>query len=100
MNLLPKAIFNKLVKNVGKENVIPVVKYFGGSSFTWIFTEYDPETDLFFGLCDMGEPELGYCSREELFSLKFPPFGLPLERDRFFETDKNILDFYKEYKNG
>lgn len=73
----------------------PVIKLFGGGACTWLLTEYDVSTDCFFGLCDlgMGEPELGYVSKGELEEIKFPPFGLPIERDRFFEADKTLTAY-------
>ena len=47
----------------------PVVKLFTpDAQCTWLLTEIDEDTDLAFGLCDlgMGEPELGYVSLIEL----------------------------------
>jgi Protein of unknown function (DUF2958) len=41
----------------------PVVKLFApDAQCTWLLTELDADTDLAFGLCDLGlgEPELGY----------------------------------------
>lgn len=71
----------------------PVVKLFGGAACTWLLTELDPE-DLTraFGLCDlgMGSPELGYVDLTELAVVRFPPFGLPVERDLYWKADKTI----------
>ena len=74
----------------------PVLKLFGGSSATWLITEKDG--DMLFGLCDlgMGTPELGYVSLSELESIKFPPFGLPIERDSWFEPRQTIAEYAKE----
>tara|TARA_R100001594_G_scaffold34061_3_gene62940 strand:+ start:14612 stop:14980 length:369 start_codon:yes stop_codon:yes gene_type:complete len=75
----------------------PVVKFFGGSSCTWLITEmYDDDT--LFGLCDLGLgfPELGYVSLKELESLKFPPFGLGVERDLYFTASKTISEYADE----
>lgn len=47
----------------------PVVRlYCPLSSAIWLLTEYDPEDDLLFGLCDlgMGFPELGFVSLSEM----------------------------------
>ena len=54
--------------------------------------------DTMFGLCDpgMGAPELGYVSLSELESIKFPPFGLPIERDIHFEPRQTISEYAKE----
>ena len=90
MKILTKAILKKL-PNIGdneknnKEHIAHV-KLFGGSSWTWYITEYDPIQNLCFGLVDGFEKELGYFSLTELLELKFPPFGLPIERDMWFES--------------
>ena len=104
MKLMTRVIENKLIKNFKKNlekngavNFKPVVKFFGGGAYTWLITEYDPESRMFFGLGDNGQgfPELGYISRDELEAMRFPPFGLPVERDRY--TSFNFpLSIYAE----
>ena len=90
MKILTKALLKKL-PNIGdneknnKEHIAHV-KLFGGSSWTWYITEYDPIQNLCFGLVDGFEKELGYFSLTELLELKFPPFGLPIVRDMWFES--------------
>jgi hypothetical protein len=73
----------------------PALKLFGGSACTWLITEYNPESRIFFGLCDLGlgMPELGYVSRDEIMAIRFPPFGLPIERDRSFKTETLISEY-------
>lgn len=102
---LTKELEKKLIKNFeankGKEDpkdFKPVVKFFGGGACTWLFTEYDPEERLFFGLCDLGQgfPELGYVSRDELEALRFPPFRLPVERDQWITFDKTLSEYAAE----
>ena len=101
MQLMTKQIKEKLllngdVTNKGNDHK-PVVKFFGGSSFTWLITEMDSvDDDTMYGLCDlgMGYPELGYVSLSELQSLKFPPFNLGVERDLHFKADKTIGEYY------
>jgi len=81
------------------EGVKPVVKLFGGGSFTWLLSEIDPQCpDLAFGLCDlgMGSPELGSVSLSELASLKFPPFGFPVELDENFKGEKPLSEYAEE----
>jgi len=104
MKLLTKALETKLISNykanqdsIGSLDFSPVVKIFGGGAFTWLFTEYDPESRLFFGLCDVGQgsPELGYVSRDELEEIRFKPFNLPVERDLYTTFDKP-LSYYTE----
>ena len=103
MRLLTKEITTKLLRNGESANRDkdhkPVVKFFGGSSCTWLITEIDPNYEnLLYGLCDlgMGSPELGYVSLQELESIKFPPFGLGVERDRYFKADKTLSQYHNE----
>lgn len=102
MKLLTKEIEEKLIKNF-KENAEdgggidhkPVVKFFGGGACTWLITEYEPESRIYFGLCDvgLGFPELGYVSRDELEDVRFPPLNLPVERDMYFKADKTLSEY-------
>lgn len=62
---------------------VPAVKFFTpDAGATWFVTEYEPQTRLFFGMCDMGMgfPELGYVSLDELLSVR-GALGLPVEVD-------------------
>tara|TARA_R100001230_G_C5688050_1_gene198895 strand:- start:2397 stop:2744 length:348 start_codon:yes stop_codon:yes gene_type:complete len=73
----------------------PVVKLMVrvGGNATWLLSELDPETNIAFGLCDLGlgTPELGYVSLDELATL-----GWRLERDRYFTADKTITEYAHE----
>lgn len=61
-----------------------VVKFFTpDAGWTWYASEFDGE-DLFFGLVDGFEKELGYFSLSELQKVR-GGLGLPIERDRWFE---------------
>jgi len=90
MQLLTKALLKKL-PNIGdneknnKEHIAHV-KLFGGSCFSWFISEFNPDTKLCFGWIKGLENELGFFSLTELEKIKFPPFGLPVERDRLFES--------------
>ncbi len=53
------------------------------SSWTWYAIEFDGD-DIFFGLVEGLENELGYFSLSELERVR-GPFGLPIERDLYFE---------------
>ena len=70
---------------------VAYVKFFGSGRWTFYATEYDG-ADTFFGYCvsALGPDcdELGYLSFGELKKLRFPPFGLPAERDRHFRPVK------------
>jgi hypothetical protein len=91
MMLLTKANLKALPPLYSQEDkgldAVAHVKFFGGGRGTWYATEFDGD-DTFFGYivsplgsdCD----ELGYFSLSELLSVKFPPFGLGIERDRHF----------------
>lgn len=60
------------------------VKFFTpDSNWTWYVTEFDGE-DLFFGLVDGHEREMGYFSLSEMLKVR-GPLGLPIERDIFWE---------------
>ena len=65
------------------EDAVVLVHFFNpcGTGDWWI-TEGSPEGDDFimFGLCDLGFPELGYVSLDELQAVR-GPLGLGIERD-------------------
>ncbi|TNF82092.1 MAG: DUF2958 domain-containing protein [Acidobacteria bacterium] len=66
---------------------VPVIKFFtpdGGA--TWWLSEYDPQDEVLFGLCDlgMGFPELGYVSLPELEAVR-GALGLQVEIDLWWE---------------
>jgi hypothetical protein len=98
MKLITREIELKLKKNMAlpEGEREPVVKFFGGGACTWLISE--KEGDILFGLCDLGlgGAELGYVSLSELESLKFPPFGLGVERDSWFEADKTLSAYADE----
>jgi len=89
LKLLTKEIENKLpnlYETEGQEEKIVQVKFFDPTgSWSWYAIEYSKEEKLFFGAVD-GDfgLELGYFSLDELESVKLP-FGLGIERDKFFE---------------
>jgi hypothetical protein len=95
MKLITREIELKLKKNMAlpEGERVPVLKFFGGGACTWLISE--KEGDILFGLCDLGLgcAELGYVSLSELESLKFPPFGLGVERDSWFEPDKTLSEY-------
>lgn len=66
---------------------IPVVKFFNPfGAGVWLATELDADGDIMFGLADLGSPELGSWSLEELSSVQLP-FGMGIERDLLFTGD-------------
>ena len=71
-----------------------IVKFFGGGQWTWWAIEGEKLEDgdiRFFGLVQGFEKEFGYFTLRELEGVKFPPFGLGVERDRYF-SNKTIKD--------
>ena len=96
--LITKEIQQKLDKNTGNpEKDNPYLKLFnptGGG--TWLITTI--KDDIMYGLCDLGVgyPELGTISFKELTGIKFPPFGLPVERDKFFTPKKTLAEYATE----
>ncbi|RUV27851.1 MULTISPECIES: DUF2958 domain-containing protein [unclassified Mesorhizobium] len=66
---------------------VPVVKFFNPlGEGVWLATALDPDGDILHGLADLGFPEIGSFSLEELVSVRLP-FGMGIERDILFATD-------------
>lgn len=86
MPLLTSELREQLLANgrQGSLDHVPVVKFFNPVGIgTWLATELDADNDTCFGLADLGYPELGTFSLQELASLELP-FGMHIERDVFF----------------
>ena len=81
-------------------NIKPVVKFFGGGACTWLISEMD-EDGIMFGLCDlgMGFAELGSVDFAELAALRFPPFGLGIERDMYWTAKKTLTEYADEARD-
>jgi hypothetical protein len=64
-----------------------LVKFLGGGACTWLITEGEQMENgdwMLFGKVTLGyEWEWGTVMLSELESLKFPPLGLGVERDKF-----------------
>jgi len=98
MKLMTQAQKNKMIKNHnnqdGTKDFKAVIKLFDPTgSGTWYLSELDPNTNIAFGLCDMGYAELGYVSLDELSTLKVK-MGLGIERDLYF-TPKTFDELQK-----
>ena len=89
MILLTDDLRERLLAN-GRDrgaNHVPVVKFFNPlGEGVWLATELDADGDTLFGLADLGYPELGSFSLEELASVTLP-FGMGIERDILFTGD-------------
>ena len=113
MMLITKAINAKLVANYTAHceaeakghsaEVSPPLKLFNPSgAATWLISERDTsEPDQLFGLCDLGfgSPELGWVSLSELEAVK-GPFGLGIERDRWFEPKMTMGEYTAAAKDA
>ena len=89
MILLTAKLREKLLANGRQRDAdhIPVVKFFNPlGAGVWLATELDEDGDILFGLADIGHPELGNFSLEELSSVRLP-FGMAIERDLLFTGD-------------
>jgi hypothetical protein len=105
MELLTQQQREELVRNhranEGRENTQdfqPVVKLFCPWNLAvWLLTELDPETNIAFGLCDLGVgiAELGSVSLTELASVEGPE-GLRIERDTHFTPTKTLSAYARE----
>jgi hypothetical protein len=98
MHLLPEHLRQSLIVNwelmiVAPEaeicpDLYPEVKLFTpNANAIWLLTELNPDTNVAFGLCDLGlgQPELGYVSLDELESLAATE-GFEIEVDLQFDT--------------
>jgi len=66
---------------------IPVVKLFKPlGEGVWLATELEEDGDIMFGLADLGYPEPGSWSLDEMQSVRLP-FGMGIERDLLFTGD-------------
>jgi len=96
MKLLTKEILKRLPALYSQENnpdPIVQVKFFDPcGSWTWYATEFDGK-DIFFGMVDGFEKELGNFSLSELQSFK-GRLGLGIERDLYF-TPKPLSEIMK-----
>jgi|TARA_R100000081_G_C4806595_1_gene167977 hypothetical protein len=85
MKLLTKQQETQLRNNHSKKNGIAYVKLFNPSGAgTWYLSELD-ENNIAYGLAEIHEKELGYTSLDELQAITTTPFGLPIERDKWFK---------------
>ena len=95
MKLLTKEILKKLPKlysqsahdDLSQEMVFYVKLFTPDSNWTWFIAEYDPETEIAWGLVKGHEQEFGSFDMKEIKELR-GPFGLPVESDICFDPIK------------
>lgn len=105
MKLLTKELLKKLPKlysqpaheNPEEEMVFYVKLFTPDSNWTWYIAEYDPENEIAWGYVCGHEKEFGTIDIKELKEVR-GPFGLPVERDRWFDTikEKELMAQIKE----
>lgn len=85
-DLLPKSVLSKLpALGATSEECDPMVQvkfFYPDFSWTWYATEFDG-TDIFYGLVDGFEKELGTFSLSELLDNR-GKWGMEIERDLYF----------------
>ena len=91
MKLLTKALERKLPALNSSTNKAHVKWFTPDANWTWYVMEYDPETGDCYGLVDGLEKEFGYFNIEEIKKIR-GKFGLPVERDQWFETTEVIVN--------
>lgn len=106
MKLITKEIERRLEKHLfgsqegeGKGAQV-LVKFFFGGGCTWLVTEAERTADGswdFYGVANIGYGwEWGWFSLKELEELRFPPFGLGVERDLYLPEGTLAKDIIKE----
>jgi len=108
MKIITKAIeaaFAKQGDTSQKEmkDIKIVLKLFGGGASSWYLYEKINE-DIYMAFVNLGDPEMSECgtvSLNEILSLKFPPFGLGVERDMYFPIlSLTLQDVMDKVKSG
>lgn len=92
MILLTDELREHLLANGRNPDVdyVPVVKFFNPLGVgVWLAIWLDADRDTLFGFADLGFPEYGTFSLEELEAIRLP-FGMGIERDLHFTTDLPI----------
>jgi len=106
MKLLPDEIRKKLPPLYSQDGkggkAVAYAKFFSPSSnWTFYVCEFDGK-DIFFGLVEGFEKELGYFSLSELESAR-GPMGLPIERDLYWQPktlEKIAPEMFNDTENG
>ena len=87
---IDKKLFAQYPKGAEMEDQMVVAKIFNPyGKGTWYIMNSDPEDpNYLWGIVDLFAVEMGSISRDDLESVKVPPFNLPLERDLSFRPIK------------
>ena len=105
MKLLPQQLLKKLPPlysqpahdDPEQEMVFHVKLFTPWTDWTWYIAEYDPKDDIAWGYVIGLEKEFGTFSIEEIRNLK-GPFGLKVEREKWFEStkEKELMEYIRK----
>jgi hypothetical protein len=98
---IDQKLFDQYMMGNDLENQMVVAKIFNPyGNGVWYLLNSDPsDPDYLWAIVDLLEVEVGSVSREQLETLKVPPFRLGLERDLYF-TPMNAKKLYKALLSG
>jgi hypothetical protein len=98
---IDQKLFDQYMMGNDLENQMVVAKIFNPyGNGVWYLLNSDPsDPDYLWAIVDLLEVEVGSVSREELETLKVPPFRLGLERDLYF-TPMNAKKLYESLLSG
>ena len=93
MQLITDELKAKLLKN--KPYSKPILKLFQGSCTWLVYTMDKSNNDILYGIADLGFGfvEYGTFRLSEIERTKFPPFGLRVERDKYFKGEKSLNEY-------
>jgi len=89
--------------NLEAKDIKIVMEMFGSGAFNWyLYEKLDEDTYMaFVNLGDAQMAECGSVSMSELLSIKFPPFGLGIERDMYFKPlSMSLQEVMDKVKSG
>jgi hypothetical protein len=98
---IDQKLFDQYIMGSDLENQMVVAKIFNPyGNGVWYLLNSDPnDPDYIWAIVDLFDVEVGSVSREELETLKVPPFRLGLERDLYF-TPVNAKKLYESLLSG
>lgn len=101
MQIMTKPILAQLKKNFETESMQPAMKLFNPAGCqTWLIATLAPDGDTVQMYADLGFDcvEWGTGSLKEILNLRLP-FGMKIERDRYFDGKKLIPSELLQRKN-
>ena len=89
----------KFGNDLSKQQVVAKIFNPYGRGVWYLLNSDEQDKDYIWAIVDLFEVEVGSVSREDLSTMKVPPFGLPLERDMYFEP-MNAQELYNRLRKG